>query len=239
MTNTAPPEAIRFQVEQANSDATLLPEAFDSALLGLCERHCSPPIAAYDEEKLKALLGEVYPHTVTDTDQGLAELKESLRGNDNQPAFVRYVGQTFAEITAQVDSVISFDGFEEQVVGIASRESWPDLLIYDGGGCVNSLAQQDMSWEDALEYFDFNVGCAWVGDTTPAFLYTPIVWDDVPPSTLGVMPTRTGVPWCVEESELQGVTFGSEEKNYEDITRMWAAPPIVPQGGLTPWGTQQ
>jgi len=32
------------------------------------------------------------------------------------------------------------------------------------------MAQSDMTFEDAEEYFEFNVACAWIGDTTPAFL---------------------------------------------------------------------
>jgi hypothetical protein len=29
-----------------------------------------------------------------------------------------------------------------------------------------------MSWEEAVEYFDFNVAGAWVGESTPVFLET-------------------------------------------------------------------
>jgi hypothetical protein len=29
-----------------------------------------------------------------------------------------------------------------------------------------------MSYEQAIEYFDFNIACAWVGENTPIFLET-------------------------------------------------------------------
>jgi hypothetical protein len=39
--------------------------------------------------------------------------------------------------------------------------------------CINILIEKDgMTEEQAMEYFDFNVVGAWMGETTPIFLYT-------------------------------------------------------------------
>ena len=40
-------------------------------------------------------------------------------------------------------------------------------LIYSKSLCINILISQGMTEEEALEYFEFNVSSAWLGDMTP------------------------------------------------------------------------
>lgn len=64
------------------------------------------------------------------------------------------------------------DGFEDAVIGVAQRCSRPALVVYDAERCVEILmANGEMSYEDALEFFDFNTLGAWVGEGTPLFLW--------------------------------------------------------------------
>jgi hypothetical protein len=153
-----------YIAEMDEGEAQFLSAEYDGALLGLCERHCYASVAAYDEEKLLALGGD------------LVALKASVSG-DGQPVFVRSVGKSFAEIGEALGDteVISFDGFENDVLGVASRSDWPDILLYRGEGCVETLMAQGLSRIDAEDYFGCNVGCCWAGDTTPAFLYVPLL----------------------------------------------------------------
>lgn len=62
------------------------------------------------------------------------------------------------------------DGFEEALIGVARRCSQPSLAIYDREKCIKILAK-DMSYEEAEEYFEFNVSGAWMGPNTPLFLH--------------------------------------------------------------------
>jgi hypothetical protein len=64
------------------------------------------------------------------------------------------------------------DGFEDAVIGVAQRCSCPALVVYDAERCVEILMNNgDMSYEDALEFFDFNTLGAWAGEGTPLFLW--------------------------------------------------------------------
>lgn len=63
------------------------------------------------------------------------------------------------------------DGFDEAILGIGERCSQPTLVVYDAEKCVQILADQGMTYEEAQEYFDFNVVGAWVGEYTPLFLW--------------------------------------------------------------------
>jgi hypothetical protein len=46
-----------------------------------------------------------------------------------------------------------------------------DVLVYSVERCLDVLVQQGMSREDAVDYFEFNVGGAYVGEETPIFVY--------------------------------------------------------------------
>jgi hypothetical protein len=61
------------------------------------------------------------------------------------------------------------DGFEGAILGIVERVGQPAIVIYDREKCIEIL-QRDMSYDDALEFFEFNTSGAWVGPGTPGFL---------------------------------------------------------------------
>ena len=61
------------------------------------------------------------------------------------------------------------DGFDDALIGIGRRISQPSLAIYSTKKCIEILAKQ-MTYEEAEEYFDFNVAGSWMGPNTPIFL---------------------------------------------------------------------
>ena len=63
------------------------------------------------------------------------------------------------------------DGFEEAFLGVSEVFGRPPLATYDRDKCIDILIQRDgMTYEEAEEYFDFNVRGAWVGESTPSYL---------------------------------------------------------------------
>lgn len=63
------------------------------------------------------------------------------------------------------EEILKADGFDEAVIGI---EVSTMRLIYSVCKCIEILiTDQEMDLEDAIDYFDYNVRCAWVGDKTP------------------------------------------------------------------------
>ena len=61
------------------------------------------------------------------------------------------------------------DGFKDAIIGIARRFSLPPLVAYDYDKCIEIL-MKDMTEEEAVEYFEFNVQGAWMGEGTPIFI---------------------------------------------------------------------
>tara|TARA_Y100001951_G_scaffold33725_1_gene26597 strand:+ start:3768 stop:3995 length:228 start_codon:yes stop_codon:yes gene_type:complete len=66
--------------------------------------------------------------------------------------------------------VLKADGFDDAIIGIGSRCGKPDIIVYDVNKCIKILINQNMTEEEARDYFDFNVVGAWVGEETPIFV---------------------------------------------------------------------
>jgi hypothetical protein len=61
------------------------------------------------------------------------------------------------------EEFLKADGFDEAVIGVDDMSM---RLIYSVSKCIEIL-MRDMSQEDALEYFSYNVSGAYVGEKTP------------------------------------------------------------------------
>ena len=69
-----------------------------------------------------------------------------------------------------------FDGLEDALVGTCDRIGQPTLAAYDYDKCIEILAKDMTDSDDddpytmAVEYFDFNVIGAYIGESTPVFI---------------------------------------------------------------------
>ena len=65
------------------------------------------------------------------------------------------------------------DGLEDAFLGIAMRfgQTGP-ISAYDYEKCLEILMKDGMTRDEAIEYFEFNIIGAWVGDGTPIFIQT-------------------------------------------------------------------
>ena len=63
------------------------------------------------------------------------------------------------------EEILTADGFDEAVIGI---DEGSGRIIYSVGKCIEILmVEQEMGLEESLEFFDFNVKGAYVGEKTP------------------------------------------------------------------------
>ena len=60
------------------------------------------------------------------------------------------------------EEILIADGFNEAIIGIDDNFR----LIYSVSKCIDIL-KKDMTEEEAIEFFDFNVKGAYVGEKTP------------------------------------------------------------------------
>lgn len=67
----------------------------------------------------------------------------------------------------QDETFLKADGFDEAIIGVEERQM---RLVYSVKKCIQILCR-DMSEEDALEHFSYNVSGAYVGDKTPIWCF--------------------------------------------------------------------
>lgn len=64
------------------------------------------------------------------------------------------------------------DGFDGAYLGLARRCGQPTLAAFSVSKCIKILMERDgMSYEEAEEFFEFNVSGAWMGPGTPIWIY--------------------------------------------------------------------
>lgn len=82
--------------------------------------------------------------------------------------------------------LLLMDGYDDCIAGIGSRYGSEQFVIYDYGKVIAKNISNGMSEEEAVEFFDYNQGCAHVGEHTPAFIVlTHEITTDTTPSREG------------------------------------------------------
>ena len=65
------------------------------------------------------------------------------------------------------ESIIA-DGFDDAIIGL----SWDSKVVYDANKCIEILIDEDgITYDDAVEFLEFNTFSAYVGENTPIFIY--------------------------------------------------------------------
>ena len=65
------------------------------------------------------------------------------------------------------------DGFDDAIIGMAERNSLGPVVAYDTEKMIDIMVERDgMTYEEAIEYFDYNILGAWMGEYTPVFIQT-------------------------------------------------------------------
>jgi len=81
---------------------------------------------------------------------------------------MKNIQETLENCLYSDETVLLADGFEDAFVGIGRQFGKP-IAVYDRLKCIDIL-KEDMSEEEAEEYFQFNVEGSYVGESTPIFL---------------------------------------------------------------------
>jgi hypothetical protein len=65
------------------------------------------------------------------------------------------------------------DGFDEAIIGMAERINLGPVVAYDVDKMIDIMVERDgMTYEEAIEYFDYNILGAWMGENTPVYIQT-------------------------------------------------------------------
>jgi hypothetical protein len=71
------------------------------------------------------------------------------------------------------EEALIIDGFDEALMGVAERINLTPVAAYNVDKILEILIERDgMTSDEALEYFEYNIIGAWMGENTPIFIYT-------------------------------------------------------------------
>ena len=61
-----------------------------------------------------------------------------------------------------------WDGYDDCIIGVGTRCGMTDVFIYDKHKMITKLVRRDdMTYDEALEFIDFNIAAAFIGEDTP------------------------------------------------------------------------
>ncbi|CAB4197132.1 hypothetical protein UFOVP1304_6 [uncultured Caudovirales phage] len=80
--------------------------------------------------------------------------------------------ESLKDLSERYGDLLIADGFDDAIIGVGERAGCEPVLCYDRSACIQILMDGGQSFEEAEEYFEFNVVGAWVGELTPIFITT-------------------------------------------------------------------
>jgi len=114
--------------------------------------------------------GNVNNHlqTIYEAEEALIPNKEYISVDNNR--------STYKDIVTEMDSInedaLFADGLEDAVIGYTRvLSTGNEVVVYSASKVIDALMRNDdMTYEEALEYAEFNVFCAYMGENTPLFV---------------------------------------------------------------------
>lgn len=93
-----------------------------------------------------------------------------------EPAPVVKSDTRYQDIVIHMDSLneeaLFADGLSDAVIGYTrTLSTGKDVVVYSAEKVIEVLMRDGMSYEEAVEYADFNIFCAYMGENTPLFMW--------------------------------------------------------------------
>ena len=76
------------------------------------------------------------------------------------------------EIASINEEALIADGLGDAIIGYGNQYPKNPVVIYDYDKCVEIFVKEGMSDIEAVEWMEFNVVNAYVGENTPVFVHT-------------------------------------------------------------------
>ena len=71
-------------------------------------------------------------------------------------------------------NLLLMDGFDDCILGVGTRFGSESFVIYDYDRVIAKLQSHGMTYDEAVEYHEFNQLGSYVGEHTPAFMTTSL-----------------------------------------------------------------
>jgi hypothetical protein len=79
--------------------------------------------------------------------------------------------QILEDYGEDAETMLFADGFDDAIVGVGNVFGGKLCAIYDTDLVLKQCMKDGMKYDEALEFFDFNIAGAYVGEQTPIFIH--------------------------------------------------------------------
>jgi hypothetical protein len=79
--------------------------------------------------------------------------------------------QIVDEYGEEAETIMFADEFDDAIIGVGNVFGGKLCAIYDTDKILKICMKDGMEYDEALEYFDFNIAGAYVGEQTPIFMH--------------------------------------------------------------------
>ena len=74
-------------------------------------------------------------------------------------------------IKEEYPEAMTMDGFDDCIIGICHRCGMEPVVAYDKEKVLMKMVNNDgMTYDEAVEFYEYNQIGSWVGETTPVFI---------------------------------------------------------------------
>lgn len=80
------------------------------------------------------------------------------------------IDNVFDELADINPEALLADGLEDAYLGYVINTHHKSVAVYDSTKCLEILMEDGMTEDEAEEYLEFNVFCAYVGENGPLFI---------------------------------------------------------------------
>jgi hypothetical protein len=86
--------------------------------------------------------------------------------SSSESKILEWIDETF-------DVVVYPTGFEDCIVGVGERFGGPPVAVLDLEKMLTQLEKDGMTRDEAIEYFEFNILGAHIGNENPVYMHVP------------------------------------------------------------------
>jgi hypothetical protein len=67
--------------------------------------------------------------------------------------------------------MLKMDGHDNAILGVVDLDDGEQRLVYSWDIIIQNLKDQGMDYHEAVEFYDFNIGCAYISGGKPLVLH--------------------------------------------------------------------
>lgn len=159
-------EILELCATEDENDKLILPDEFDNCILGICYCLGDGFTPAYDLIKVLNILQKLGKCNETGA---IRYFNEHIIDNYPLISFIKVKKESREELSKYNKNMLFLDGYSNEPIGVRFKSECQVVTAYDRDECISSLNEQ-MPYEDAVEYFEYNTMGSYVGNQNPVFI---------------------------------------------------------------------